>query len=397
MAGSKNSDKDTKKILDELNLGDASPKEDIVYGVYDNSDKPLFARMNDFYIDHRKVSLKEKSYFFHLLAVMLDAGMSILDALKTLAKKFENERLRRVVNTLAYNVEKGKTLSDAMENFPEVFDESEIGIVRSGESVGHLDRMLFRLSTQLERAYGTKLKLRSALVYPITVILALILSGGVIILFVLPKLLQFFAESGHDLPFLTQALIGVSNFFTNYWVIALIVLVLLGVAFNAYRTSAYGRFKLDYFKLKMPVLGELFRHSEIVRFVSLLGILTDSGLPITKALGILSESMKNTLYSEKISDVQTGVERGEKISVLIDDAPFLFPSTVVQMIAIGEKSATLGSVCEKITSQYEKELDHAIKNLMTIVEPLVILVVGLLVAGMAYAILGPIFQLSQFV
>ncbi len=388
---------DTKKILDELDLGGNSEKKDIVYGVYDNSDEPLLTRIKDFFVDNRSVSLKEKSYFFHLLAVMLDAGMSILDALKTLSKKFENERLRRVINTLAYNVEKGKTLSDAMENFPEVFEDSEIGIVKSGESVGHLDKMLFKLSSQLERSYGMKLKLRSALVYPITVLIALVISGGVIVLFVLPKLLKFFAESGTELPLLTKSLLAISNFVTGYWVFVLIGLVALVVAFNAYRTSVYGRFKLDYLKLKFPVLGELFRHSEIVRFVSLLGILVESGLPITKALKILSESMKNTLYSEKISDVQMAVERGEKISESIDDVPLLFPSTVVQMMAIGEKSATLASVCDKISSQYEKELDHSIKNLMTVLEPLVILLVGILVAFMAYAILGPIFQLSQFV
>lgn len=389
--------KDTKRILDELNLGDTADRKDIVYGVYDNSDDTLVTKINDFFIDSHKVSLKEKSYFFHLLAVMLDAGMSILEALKTLAKKFENERLRRVINTLAYNVEKGRTLSDAMENFPEVFDDSEIGIVKSGESVGHLDKMLFKLSSQLERSYGMGLKLRSALVYPITVIIALFLSGGVIVLFVLPKLLKFFSESGHALPFLTRALLWTSNLITNYWVVILIVLIGLIIAFNAYRSSVMGRFKLDYLKLKLPVIGELFRHSEIVRFVSLLGILVESGLPITKSLKILSESMKNILYSEKISDVQTAVERGEKISTSLEDAPLLFPSTVTQMIAIGEKSATLASICEKIGSQYEKELDHSIKNLMTILEPLVILFVGILVAIMAYAILGPIFQLSQFV
>ena len=390
-------DKDTKKILDELNLGDMGPKEEIVYGVYDNSDKPPFRRLHDAWIDSKKVSLKEKSYFFHLLAVMLDAGMSILDALRTLSKKFDNERLRRVVSTLAYNVEKGRTLSDAMENFPDVFDESEVGIVRSGESVGHLDKMLFKLSSQLERSYGMALKLRSALVYPVTVVIALVLSGGVIVLFVLPKLLKFFSEAGHDLPLLTKMLLAVSNFLTGYWVVALIVFVLLVVAFNAYRGSVYGRFRIDYMKLKLPVVGTLYQHAELVRFVSLLGILTESGLPITRALKILSESMKNVLYAEKISDVQTSVERGGKISTSIDNVPLLFPSAVVQMIGIGEKSATLGSVCEKISSQYEKELDHSIRNLMAIIEPMVILIVGLLVAAMAYAILGPIFQLSQFV
>ncbi|MDP4007956.1 MAG: type II secretion system F family protein [Candidatus Peregrinibacteria bacterium] len=389
--------KDTKKILNELNLGDTSNRKDIVYGVYDNSDDTLFSRINDFFIDNHNVSLKEKSYFFHLLAVMLDAGMSILEALKTLSKKFENERLRRIINTLAYNVEKGKTLSAAMENFPEVFDDSEIGIVKSGESVGHLDRMLFKLSSQLERSYGMGLKLRSALVYPATVLIALFLSGGVIVLFVLPKLLKFFSESGHALPFLTRCLLWISDFLTNYWIAVVIVSIGLVIAFNAYRSSVMGRFKLDYLKLKLPVIGELFRHSEIVRFVSLLGILVESGLPITKSLKILSESMKNVLYSEKISDVQMSVERGEKISSSLEDAPLLFPSTVTQMIAIGEKSATLASICEKIGSQYEKELDHSIKNLMTILEPLVILFVGILVAIMAYAILGPIFQLSQFV
>lgn len=383
------------KITERFNLGDNKVGKSIVYGVYDNSREPITVRINDYLIDHSPVTLKEKSYLFHLLGVMIDSGMSIIEALGVIAERFENERLRRILCTLKDEVSKGRALSDGMAEFSDVFDESEIGIVKSGEAVGHLDKMLFKLSVQLEKLYETKLKLRSALVYPSTVLITLFLSVGVIIVFVLPKLLKIFTEAGQDLPFLTKFLLLISSFFNNYFGFIIAFVIISIFMFRAYAKSEYGKFKIDYLKLRLPILGPLLRNGELIKFISLFGILNDSGLPMNRTMKILSNSMSNHIYNEKIADVAMAVERGEKLSASLSDAKLLFPSTVVQMIAVGERSATLAMVCEKISSQYEKELDHSIKNLITILEPLVIFLVGILVAIMAYAVLGPIFNLSQ--
>lgn len=371
--------------------------DDVVYGVYDNRRAGFFRRLSDSFIDRQPIALKEKAYFFHLLGVMLDAGLPILQALQVLTRRTEHQHFRRVVNTLAYQVEHGQKLSQALQRFPGVFTSAEIGIVRAGESVGNLDDMLFRLADQLERLIDLRLKVRAALTYPITVLIALVLAGGVVMTFVIPRLETFFTESNVALPALTRAFIDISKAVSSGWWMGALVLVALGLFLQIYGQTPSGRLRVDYWKLEMPIFGDLFRKSQVIQFVQLLGILTAAGVPIVHSLEILADTMKNELYKQQLGVVKEHVQQGEKIAENLAKAPFLFPDTVTQMLQIGENTASLDLTSARIAAQYDKEVDHSIKNLTTILEPLVIVLVGLAVALLAMAILGPIFSLTDLV
>ena len=321
------------------------------------------------------------------MAVMLDAGLPILKTLQVLTNKVESTRLRRVVNTLAYDVEHGRKLSDAMSKFPDVFDESEIGVVRSGESIGNLNQVLFKLANQHESLYGLGL----------TVLCALGVAMWVVLTFVIAKLEEFFIESEMALPKLTLVVLALSRFTASFWWLILIVLLLFFALWSLYVNTRMGRLRWDRFKLNMPVFGDVIKKSLLSRIIRMLGVLTHAGLPINKTLSILADASGNTLYKIKLGGVKEAVERGEKISDTLADTPFLFPETVTQMLQVGEQSASISQTAEKVADHYEMEVDHAVRNMTTVLEPLIIIVVGIAVAVVALAILGPIFSLSDLV
>lgn len=385
------------ELLDHFGEDERQQKETIIYGVSDRSGHPFWVRINDFFVDRTRVPLKEKAYFFHLLAVMLDAGIPMLAALKILAEKSTHERFKRVIATMAYYVQDGQPLSDAMAKFPTVFDEAETGVVKSGEAIGRLDDMLARLSAQVERAYEVRLKVRGALTYPIIVLVILGAATLIVMTLVVPKLKDFFDQSGVKLPWLTRTVVQISDFVLNNFILLTLAVLALIMITSVYSNTSSGRIKFDYWKLKIPFMGDLLQKSYISKFVRLLGVLAASGLPIHRALRILGDSIGNTLYQMKVREVVTTVEQGGKISASLATTPFLFPETVTQMLSIGESSATLDQAAEKLADHYDREIEHSIKNMTTVLEPLVIVFVGVAVGILAFAILGPVFSLSELV
>ncbi|MDP2624652.1 MAG: type II secretion system F family protein [Candidatus Peregrinibacteria bacterium] len=385
------------EILSSLGEVEDDKNKQVVYGVTDRSSEPFWVRWNDFFIDRQRVPMKEKAYFFHLLSVMLDAGIPMLNSLRILAEKTTHERFQRVIATMAHHVETGRPLSDAMAKFPMVFEDSEVGVVKSGEAIGRLDKMLSRLSEQLERAYDVHLKLRGALTYPIIVILVLVSATLVVMTMVIPRLKDFFTESGVQLPWLTRTVVAISEFILDYFFPLTAALILFFIIATFYANTRSGRIKFDYWKLKIPFVGDLIQKGLISKFVRLLGVLSASGLSINKALRILGESMGNRLYEMKIREVVVAVEEGGKISKNLAKTPFLFPPTVTQMLSIGESSATLDQASSKLADHYEREIEHSIKNMTTVLEPIVIVLVGIAVGVLALAILGPVFSLSELV
>lgn len=384
-------------ILTSLGESQEEGQSTVIYGVTDRSKEPFWVRLNDSLIDRQRVPLKEKAYFFHLLAVMLDAGIPMLQALRILSSKTTNLRFQRVIATMSSYVADGRRFSDAMAKFPTVFEDAEIGVVKSGEAIGRLDQMLSKLSKQIERTYNVHLKVKGAMTYPIVVLAVLGLATFVVMTMVIPKLKDFFDQSDVDLPWLTKFVVGISSFTTQYWWLFLLVALLLVALGSMFKNTHSGRIKWDYWKLKIPFVGPLIQQALISKFVRMLGVLAASGLPINKALSILGESMNNQLYKMKVREVVHHVEHGGKISEALATTPFLFPATVTQMLSIGENSATLDQASEKLADHYELEIEHSIKNITTIMEPLLIVFVGAAVAVLALAILGPVFSLSELV
>lgn len=377
-----------------------SVANEVVYGVYDSSRQSFFIRLNDFLIDHSKVPLQEKAYFFQLLAVMVDAGIPPLQGVKILSTRTQSQRFRRILNTIAYSVGEGKTLSESMARFPDVFGELELGVVRAGEAAGNLDKMLMRLSEQLGKSNELRIKLITASIYPVAVLVVLALASSGMLIWVVPTLVNLLKEGGlaeKDFPFATLLLINISGFLGSYWWAVLMGLVIVFLLGRIIISSERGRYRYDLFKLQFPVVGSLIRRVLVLRFVSMLGILTEAGLPVVQSLTIVATSLNSELYRLKVYEVIAKVQQGEKISSSLKDTPFLFPETIVQMLAVGEQSASLGLISTKISKQYDLEIDNSLKRLTSLFEPIMIVLVGFTVALLALAILTPIFRLSQLV
>ncbi len=385
-------------ILDEVKAIKQFSGEEVIYGVYDNSEMGMFVKLNDFLIDHGKITLKDKSYFFHMLAVMVDAGIPVVQALKSLASRNKNQRFRRVLNTVAYSCENGSNLSESMSRFEDTFDEAEIGIVKSGEATGRLPSMLFKLSAQLDKTYDLHMKLWGAAVYPIAVLCVLILVMVGMLVWIFPTLLNLLSEGGiasENLPFATRLLMGLQTAVVDYWWAILGGAFVFYGIFNMYTRSSYGAVRYDYFKLKVPIVGDLIKRTNVLRFINSLGILIEAGLPVISVLKITGNSLKNRIYKLKIQEVIDHVKSGSKISQSLVDCEFLFPSEVVQMLNVGEQSASLAKVSEKVSDQYQREIDNTLKKLSSVFEPAMILFVGLFVALLALAIMAPIFNLTS--
>lgn len=374
--------------------------QEVIYGVYEAGRQPMFTRINDFFIDHAKVSLEEKAYFFHLLAVMVDAGIPVVQSLKILASRTKSERFRRVLNTVAFTTIQGKKFSEAMARFPDVFGEMEVGVVKAGEAAGNLEKMLFRLSEQLDKSNELQIKLLTASVYPIAVLIVLVLVAGGMLIFVLPSLIGMLKEGGlkdEDFPFATKLLMTLSAAATGYWWAILAGGVIVYMLLKVYISSDSGRFRWDLFKLRAPVLGTMNRRVQVLRFISTLGILIEAGLPVINALTIIATSLTSEIYRLKIWELISKVQQGEKISAGLMDSPYLFPDTVTQMLAVAEQSASMGSISQKIAAHYDREIDNSLKRLTSLFEPLMIVLVGVVVALLALAILTPIFKLTSLV
>lgn len=392
------------KGLDSLvkNFAAKSEKKrpEVIYGIYESSKQSLFTRVDDFFIDHSRVPLQEKAYFFHLLAVMLDAGVPLIQALKMLANRTQSERFRRVLNTVAFMVIQGKKFSDSLARFPDVFGEMEVGIVKSGEAAGNMDKMLFRLSDQMDKTHELQMKIVTASIYPIAVLVVLTLVSTGMLIWVIPSLVGLLKEGGlqeKDFPFATQLLLAMSSFISGYWWAIIFGGVIFYLVFKVWISSENGKYRWDLLKLQMPIVGTLIRRVLVLRFVSTLGILIEAGLPVVQALTIIATSLDSELYRMKVWEVIAKVQQGERISTSLSDSPFLFPETITQMLAVAEQSASIGTISQKIASHYDREIDNSLKRLTSLFEPIMIVFVGFTVALLALAILTPIFRLSQLV
>ncbi|MBP7058199.1 type II secretion system F family protein [Candidatus Gracilibacteria bacterium] len=389
-----------KQLIKAIGAKGQRKNAEVIYGVYDSSRQSLSTRINDWFIDHSKVPLEEKTYFFHLLAVMVDAGIPVIQALKILAARTQNEHFRRVLNTVVFTVIQGKKLSEAMARFPDVFGDMEVGVVRAGEAAGNLEKMLLRVSEQLEKTHELQMKITTASIYPLAVMMVLLVVAAGMLMFVIPSLVSILREGGlkdSDFPLATQILLGISNFVAYYWWAAIIGALLLYMVLKVYIGSDTGRLRWDLFKLKMPVVGTLLRRMYVLRFVSTLGILMEAGLPVVNALTIIATSLRSEIYRLKVWELISEVQQGQKISAGLADAPFLFPDTVTQMLSVAEQSASMGSISQKIGVQYDREIDNALKRLTSLFEPIMIVMVGVFVALLALAILTPVFKLTQLV
>src|SRR5712692_9378471 len=339
------------------------------------------------------VKAKELAIFTRQFSVMIDAGLPLVQCLEILAGQQENKVFQKVLTGTRSQVEGGATLSAAMRSSPKVFDALYVNMVEAGETGGILDTILQRLSTYIEKNVKLQRAVKSALVYPVGV---LSVAGGVITLLlwkVVPIFATLFAGLGVDLPLPTKIVIGLSNFVGSYFGL-LIVVAIVGiiVGFKAWYGTPQGRYALDATVLKLPVLGVLMRKIAVARFTRTLGTLISSGVPILESLDITAKTAGNAVVERALQKVRKALEEGKSLTEPLK-ACEVFPGMVTQMIAVGEQTGAMDAMLQKIADFYEDEVDAAVKDLLTALEPIMIVFLGVVVGGVVISMYLPLFSL----
>ncbi|WP_287153586.1 type II secretion system F family protein [Candidatus Solincola tengchongensis] len=344
-----------------------------------------------------KVKSKDITVFTRQFATMINAGLPLVKCLSILSEQTESPVLTEVITDVQHEVEMGRSLSDALSKHPHIFKDLYTSMVKAGEIGGVLDDVLLRIATTLEGEDEIRRRIKSAMTYPAAMFAISILLLFVMLIFVVPIFEKMFRDMGAQLPFLTRIIVGISHFLASWKGAILLVLVIVGVVFlrRWLRTPA-GRKKLDSLKLRLPVFGPLFHKMALSRFSRTLGTLVASGVPILQALEITSNTVGNVLVAEAVDNVRTGVKEGESIARPLGQSP-LFPPMVTQMLAIGEETGALDTMLNKVSDFYDSEVAATVEALTSLLEPMLIVFLGVVVGTIVVSLYMPIFSLiSQF-
>jgi type IV pilus assembly protein PilC len=344
----------------------------------------------------KKVKAKDLSIFTRQFSVMIDAGLPLVQCLEILAQQQDNKHFQQVLLQVRQDVEEGSTLATAMARHPKVFDQLYSNMVEAGETGGILDLILQRLSTFIEKIVKLKRDVVSAMIYPAAVVLMAVAAVAVIMVVVIPQFQQIFIGllgPGEQLPLPTRIVVGISSFLAGWGglvILATIVATVVGIRFY-YKTPG-GRRVIDRLLLKVPIIGQILRKVAVARFARTLSTLLSSGVPILQSLDITARTAGNVIIEEAITNVRAGVERGENF---VDPlrATDVFPHMVAQMVGIGEQTGALDAMLGKIADFYEQEVDAAIANLLTLIEPLLIGFLGVTIGSIVIAMYLPLFTL----
>lgn len=339
-----------------------------------------------------RVKAKDRIIFTRQLSTLIGAGLPLVQSLRTVRGQVASKPLQTIIDAVIANVEGGSTLSNAFSAHPKVFNQVYVSLIAAGESSGTLDDTLERLANQQEKDAAIASKIRGAMIYPL-IVMAVVLGVLVFMLTtVLPQVGSLYKDLGKTLPFLTQALLAISNFAVNFWWLVIILLGGAGYALYNYGKSSTGQRELDGLKMRVPVFGMLFMKVYMARYARTLGTLVQSGLPLLQALEITKDAVNNVLVAETIDDSIKQVRGGKALSTSIENKKTFLP-LVSQMIKIGEQSGTIDQMLDRVATFYESEVDEEVKNLSTTLEPVMMVVLGLTVGLIVLAVLLPVYSL----
>ena len=342
------------------------------------------------------VRSKDVAVFSRQFATMIAAGLPLVQCLQTLGVQVERKGFQTIIAKVAGDVESGSTLSEAMTRFPSVFNELYVNLVHVGETGGVLDSMLARLSTYLEKAQALRHRVQMAVIYPVLVVLVAVMVVTFLMIFVIPIFAAFFGKAGVPLPLPTRIVIGVSNAVSGYWYLILAAVAGIGFGFRAwYRTDA-GRLTVDSFLLKAPIFGPLARKISVARFTRTLSALLGGGVPIIDALRITAKTAGNRVVENAVMQARERVMAGQTLGERLRDSK-VFPPMVVQMVVVGEQTGALDNMLSKVADYYEDEVDVAVAGLTSLLEPILIVFLGVVIGGIVIAIYLPIFQVVTLI
>jgi type IV pilus assembly protein PilC len=334
--------------------------------------------------------------FTRQFATMINAGLPIMQCLQILGTQSDNKAFRKIITDMKDDVESGSTLADATRKHPAVFTELYTSLVQAGEIGGILDTILVRLATYLEKAAQLKSKIKGAMIYPACIVAAAVLVTMVLLIWVIPVFAEVFESFGAELPGPTQFVINLSNAVIAWaWYLAMVPIFAI-VGFKAYAKTDNGRFQIDRASLQIPIFGDLIRKSAVARFTRTLSTLVSSGVPILDALSITARTAGNKVLEKALVEARSSIASGRTIAEPLTESK-VFPPMVCQMIAVGETTGALDAMLNKIADFYDDEVDNTVANLMSLLEPAVIMFLGVVIGGLVVSMYLPIFKLGAAV
>ncbi len=340
------------------------------------------------------VPMKEKVVFMRQLATMVGAGLPLTRGLQVMEQQIANPMFKRVITQVKNSVEAGKSLADAFRNADDVFDDVAINLIEAGESSGNLDKILDKLAIELEESKKLQAKLKSALTYPMILLVVIVVVMLLMMFVLVPSMSDIYGEFDAELPFITQFLLDMSDFFINFWWAVLIVILSLVIGYKIWVDTPKGKRSRDKLLVKTPILGMIISKMQIAQFTRLLGLLLSSGLSIIRALELTALSLSNEMFKEVILDAKNEVEKGGSLALPIARSEY-YPLIVSSMVAVGEETGELDTVLAKISEYYKDEVDVATENMSSILEPVFLIIMGLAIAFISLGIYMPMFQLSE--
>ena len=342
------------------------------------------------------IKIRDLAIFFRQFATMVSAGLTLVNCLEILSKQTENKLLSKKIEDIKKNVEQGATLTDAFANHPETFSDLYINMIKAGEIGGVLDDILNRIATLMEKEYELRQKIKSAMTYPGFVMGAAVLMGIFMLTFILPQFVGVFQQFGGQLPFLTKMLVGFTVLFNTYWYIFFGVAALIVFLFISYNRTKQGHKNIDRIKLKIPVFGNLLLKTAINRFTRILGTLIQSGVPIIQSLKVSADSIGNDIIAEAVVESADRIKEGQSISAPLEESG-VFPPMVTQMIMVGEESGELETMLLNVSQFYDQEVQRAVEQLTSVIEPIMMAVVALGVGVLVIAMYLPIFNMVNLI
>jgi len=368
------------------------------YGLYvtfleEMGAKPVYERKIKLF---EKISRKEVVIFTRQLSIMFKTKVTLIEALTVLSSQIKNSAFKEKIIKMSGEIEGGSSFSSALSLYPKIFSTFYVSMVKSGEAAGKMSEALGVLADHLERDYDLTSKIKGAMMYPAFLIFVAIVVVFLMMFFVLPKLTDIFQETGQPLPIFTRILISFSDFFRNLgWLLVLATIGLIVFLFRYLQTTE-GKKVIDKLFLRLPVIGSFLKMVYISRFAENLGTLISGGLPIAKALETSGDVVGNSVYTAIISQARDGVRRGESIASIFESYPNVFPPVFTQMVTVGERTGTLSTTLMDVVDFYQKEVDRMVGGLLSLLEPVLVVFLGLVVAGIMAAILLPLYQMASY-
>jgi type IV pilus assembly protein PilC len=342
------------------------------------------------------IKMRDIVIFTRQFSTMINAGLPLVQALDILAKQTENKVLADVTRAVVFDVESGHTVADALGKHPNAFSDLYVNMVAAGEAGGILDTILIRLATFLEKSDALVRKVKGAMVYPAVIMSVAVIAIAVLLIFVIPTFQSMFASVNLELPLPTRIVIGLSNGLISYWWVILAAIGGLIFLFNRYYATSGGRLHIDRLMLRAPILGDILRKSAVSRFTRTLGTLISSGVSILDGLEITAKTAGNRVIHDAVMESRQSIAGGETIAGPLEKSK-VFPPMVISMIAVGEQTGGLDEMLTKIADFYDEEVDVAVSALLSLMEPMMIVILGVIVGGMVVAMYLPIFDMMNAV